>query len=357
MTITVASYAAQSATEDLAPFKIERRVTGDDDIAIEIEYCGVCHSDLHYARNEWGNSTFPAVPGHEIVGRVSGVGQNVTTFSIGETVAVGCIVDSCRECSPCHEGLQQYCDNGMVGTYGGRDRRHNNQPTLGGYSETIVVDQAYVLRVPDTLDPRAAAPLLCAGITTWSPLKHWGVGPGMTVGIIGLGGLGHMGVKFAHAMGAKVVMITTSPEKGQDAKKLGADEVLISTDKSAMKAHSGQFDFLLDTIPVGHSLHPYLGLLKLDGTIVIVGAIEPMESFHSGLVLGKRRRIAGSAIGGIPETQEMLDFCGAHGIVSDIEMIKIQDINDAYERMLKSDVKYRFVIDMASLKQNDASQA
>lgn len=346
----IASYAAQSATEALAPFKIERRDPDADDVAIEIMYCGVCHSDLHYARNEWGGSIYPTVPGHEIVGRVTQVGNNVSNFKDGDLVAVGCIVDSCRECDPCQQGLQQYCDFGMVQTYGSLDRRRDNQPTLGGYSQHIVVDQGYVLRMPDNLDPSAAAPLLCAGITTWSPLKQANIGPGMTVGVIGLGGLGHMGVKFAHALGAKVVMVTSSPEKGNDAKKLGADEVLISTDKAAMKAYRGKFDFLLDTIPVGHSLNPYLGLLKLDGTITVVGAIEPMDGFHGGLLLSKRRNISGSAIGGIPETQEMLDFCGKHNIVSDVEMINIDNINDAYERMLKSDVKYRFVIDMASLK-------
>ena len=349
MTITVAAYAAQSATEALAPFSIERRAPEKDDVSIDILYCGVCHSDLHFVHNDWKNAVYPAVPGHEIVGRVKAVGSEVGTFKVGELVAVGCMVDSCRSCSSCEEGLEQYCETGMVGTYGGRDFRHDNQPTLGGYSQHIVVNQGFVLRVPENLDPAAASPLLCAGITSWSPLKEWNVGPGMTVGVIGLGGLGHMGVKFAHALGAKVVMITTSPEKGDDAIKLGADAVLLSTDQEAMKAHRGKFDFLLDTIPVGHSLNPYLMLLKRDATLAIVGAIEPMDSFHGGMLIGKRRRVVGSMIGGIKETQEMLDFCGEHNIVSEIEMIKMQDINEAYKRMTKNDVKYRFVIDMATL--------
>ena len=349
MTQTIVSYGTQAADQPLAPLDIQRRAPGAEDVAIEIHYCGVCHSDLHIARNDWGNSIYPVVPGHEIVGRVSATGESVSKFKEGDMVAVGCLVDSCRECSPCQNGLEQYCDNGSTMTYGGIDRRHDNQVTLGGYSQNIVVDQAFVLRMPDGLDASAAAPLLCAGVTTWSPLREWNIGPGMTVGVIGLGGLGHMGVKFASALGAKVVMITTSPEKGADAKLLGADDVLISTDRDAMKAHRGAFDFLLDTIPVGHSLQPYLGLLKLDGTLVIVGAIEPMEGFHSGFLLGKRRRISGSAIGGIAETQDMLDFCGEHNITSEVEVIKMQDINQAYERMEKGDVKYRFVIDMSSL--------
>ena len=350
MTKSVAAYAAQSSSQALAPFTIERRAPDPDDVCIDILYCGVCHSDLHTARNEWGNSVYPVVPGHEIVGRVSAVGSDVRGFKVGDLAAVGCMVDSCRVCPSCGEGLEQYCEKGMVGTYSGRDSRHGNALTHGGYSKHIVVNEGYVLRVPDNLELKAVAPLLCAGITTWSPLRHWKVGPGMTVGVIGLGGLGHMGVKFAHAMGARVVMITTSPEKGEDAKKLGADEVLLSHDREAMKAHRGTFDFLLDTVPVAHPLDPYLSLLKRDGTLVIVGAIEPMkDGFHAGQVVGKRRSIAGSIIGGIAETQEMLDFCGEHNIVADIEVIAMRDINDAYERMLKSDVKYRFVIDMASL--------
>ncbi|MBT8115451.1 MAG: NAD(P)-dependent alcohol dehydrogenase [Arenicella sp.] len=350
MSITVAAYATQSATENLAPFSIERRTPEKDDVSIDILYCGVCHSDLHYARNDWNFTIYPAVPGHEIVGRVAGTGSEVTSFKTGDLVAVGCLVDSCRTCASCEEGLEQYCDQGAVMTYGSLDYKRGKQPTLGGYAKNIVVNEGYVLRMPENLNPAAAAPLLCAGITTWSPLKEWNVGPGMTVGVIGLGGLGHMGVKFAHAMGARVVMITTSPDKGNDAMKLGADDVLISSDKDAMKAQRGKFDFLLDTIPVGHSLNPYLLLLKRDATLAIVGAIEPMDGFHAGMLLARRRRIVGSSIGGIKETQEMLDFCAANGVVSDIEMISIDNINEAYERMLNNDVKYRFVIDMASLK-------
>jgi len=350
MSQLVASYGTEAADTPLAPMQIERRATGAQDIAIDILYCGVCHSDLHYARNDWGNALYPAVPGHEIVGRVTEVGDQVSKFSTGDMVAVGCLVDSCRQCEPCKEDLEQYCESFPTMTYGGKDRKRGNVLNHGGYSNNIVVDQDFVLSVPAGLDPKGAAPLLCAGITTYSPLRQWNIGPGMTVGVIGLGGLGHMGVKFASAMGAKVVMITTSPEKGEDAKRLGADDVLISTDRDATKVYKGKFDFLLDTIPVAHSLQPYLGLLKLDGTLVIVGAIEPIEGFHTGFLVSKRRRVSGSSIGGLAETQEMLDFCGEHNITSDIELIDMQDINQAYERMEKADVKYRFVIDMSSLK-------
>lgn len=349
MSKIVACYAAQSANEPLAPFSIERRVPDADDVCIDILYCGVCHSDLHAAHNDWGVSVYPMVPGHEIVGRVANVGNAVSKFKEGDLVAVGCMVDSCRSCHPCEEGLEQYCEEGMVETYNSQDKRHEDQLTFGGYSEHIIVNQGYVLRVPENLNLSATAPLLCAGITTWSPLKQWNVGPGMTVGVIGLGGLGHMGVKFAHALGARVVMITTSPEKGKDAKKLGADEVLLSTDEEAMKAYQGQFDFLLDTVPVPHSIDPYLSLLKTGATLVIVGAIEPMEGFNAEHLVAGRRNIAGSMIGGIGDTQEMLDFCGDHNIVAEVEVINMQEINAAYERMHKNDVKYRFVIDMASL--------
>ena len=349
MSKIVASFAAQSATDALAPFSIERRAPEKDDVAIDILYCGVCHSDLHQAHNDWGNTVYPCVPGHEIVGRVASVGDEVSRFKAGDLVAVGCMVDSCRTCPSCNEGLEQYCDSGAVMTYNGVDRRHNNQNTLGGYSDHIVVNQGYVLSVPESLDPAAAAPLLCAGITTWSPLKHWNVGPGMKVGVIGLGGLGHMGVKFAHALGAKVVMITTSPEKGEDAMRLGADEVLVSKDQEAMDAHMETFDFLLDTVPVGHPIAPYLMLLKRDGVISVVGAMDQLDAVRGVLLARKRRQVVGSLIGGIQETQEMLDFCGEHNITSDIEMIDMQDIDAAYERMEKSDVKYRFVIDMASM--------
>lgn len=343
------AYAAFSEAEDLRPHQIQRRDLQDKDVFIDIEYCGVCHSDIHTARAEWGQPHYPVVPGHEIIGRVLAVGPNVTKYQIGDLVGVGCMVESCKHCNPCDEGLEQYCENGMIGTYNSAKSKHGGI-TYGGYSENIVVEEDFVLRIPTNIDVKAAAPLLCAGITTWSPLRHWNVKKGDKVGVIGLGGLGHMGVKFAKAIGAHVVMITTSPEKGEDAKKLGADEVLISKDAEQLAAHTNTFDFLLNTIPVGHDVNPYLNLLKLDKTMCIVGAVEPLPGVHGGLLIGKRRHLAGSLIGGIKETQEMLDFCGEHQIVSDVEVIDIQDINSAYERMIKSDVKYRFVIDMKSLK-------
>ena len=346
----VAAFGTSSATEDLAPLFIERRELGAQDVNIEIQYCGVCHSDLHSARNDWGGTHYPIVPGHEIVGKVISVGDAVNRYKPGDTVAVGCLVDSCRQCDSCDEDLEQYCEKGLIGTYGSLEPKHGNTRTYGGYSERIVVDEKFVLRIPETLDVKAAAPLLCAGITTWSPLKHWKVGKGDVVGIIGLGGLGHMAVKFAHALGAKVVMITSSESKVGDALSLGADEVLLSKDSEAMKASTAKFDFLLNTIPVGHDINPYVSLLKRDGTMVIVGALVPLtEQLNTGFLVMGRRRIAGSIIGGLKETQEMLDFCGEHNIVSDIEMITMQNINEAYERMLKNDVKYRFVIDMKSL--------
>jgi uncharacterized zinc-type alcohol dehydrogenase-like protein len=347
---TVKGFAAQSATTPLAPFSFERRDPGPDDVQIDILYCGVCHSDLHQARNDWSNSLYPMVPGHEIVGRVVKAGANVSRFKTGDLAAVGCMVDSCRHCAPCEAGLEQYCAEGFTGTYNSRERGTKNL-TFGGYSEQVVVEQRFVVRVPENLDLKAVAPLLCAGITTYSPLRHWKVGPGQKVGIIGLGGLGHMGVKLAKAMGAHVAMITTSPEKGKDALRLGADEVLVSRDEAAMKKARGTFDFLLNTIPVGHDLNPYLGLLKLDGAMALVGALTALEPPLQGInLIGGRKTVAGSLIGGMAETQEMLDFCGKHNIVSDIEMIRIDEINEAYERMLKNDVRYRFVIDMASLK-------
>ena len=344
-------YANQSPTDTLKPFEFERREPSADDVAIDILYCGVCHSDIHSARNEWGGTHYPFVPGHEIIGRVSAVGANVTTFSAGDLVGVGCLVDSCRVCEACEDGLEQYCENGWTGTYGSEDKIGGtpHQHTLGGYSDKITVSERFVLRVPENLDLAATAPLLCAGITTYSPLKHWKVSAGQTVGIIGLGGLGHMGIKFAHAMGAKVVMITTSPEKGQDATKLGADGVLISTDADAMAAAMNSFDFLLNTIPVGHDVNPYMNLLKRDGTMVIVGAVEALTKVSGIPFIFKRRNMAGSLIGGLPETQEMLDFCGEHNITCDIEMIDIKDVNTAYDRTVKGDVKYRFVIDMGTL--------
>ena len=345
---TALGYAAKGATAPLAPFTFERRALRPGDVRIEILYCGVCHSDLHQARNEWNNSLYPMVPGHEIVGRVTAVGEQVTRFRPGDLAAVGCMVDSCRICASCAEGLEQYCERGLTPTYNGKDK--NGELTFGGYSSFIVVTEEFVLRVPRQLDLKAAAPLLCAGITLYSPLRHWKAGPGMNVGIIGLGGLGHMGVKFAHAMGASVTMITTSPGKEEDARRLGADSVLISRDVAALKKAAGSFDLLVNTIPVDHDLNPYVALLRRDATMVIVGAIEPItHPVATAQVVMARRRIAGSLIGGIAETQKMLDYCAKHNIVSDVEVISIREINDAYTRMLKSDVKYRFVIDMASL--------
>jgi alcohol dehydrogenase (NADP+) len=344
------AYAAQTASSALAPFSIQRRDPGADDVAIEILYCGVCHSDLHQARNEWSNSVYPVVPGHEIVGRVVKVGNNVKKFKEGDLAAVGCMVDSCRTCVNCKNGLEQYCVQYPTFTYNSADK-HTGGHTFGGYSESVVVDEAFVLKVPEKLNPAAVAPLLCAGITTYSPLHHWKVGHGQKVGIVGLGGLGHMGLKFAHALGAHVVLFTTSAGKTADALRLGADEVVVSKNAEEMQKHTSSFDFILDAVSADHDINSYLSLLKLDGTLVLVGAPEkpiPVAAFN---LLLPRRQFAGSAIGGIQETQEMLDFCAEHGIVSDIEMIGIQDINTAYDRLLKGDVKYRFVIDMASLKQ------
>ncbi|WP_417487458.1 NAD(P)-dependent alcohol dehydrogenase [Maricaulis sp.] len=341
-------YAAQSADADLAPFSFDRREPGPDEVLIEITHCGVCHSDLHQARNDWKNTAYPCVPGHEIIGTVAAVGASVTRFKAGDTVGVGCLVDSCGTCAHCDEGLEQYCDTGATGTYNGRlpDGSH----TYGGYSQKITVKESFVLRIPDTLDRAGAAPLLCAGITTYSPLRHWKVGPGQRVGVVGLGGLGHMAVKLAKAMGAEVVLFTTSPGKVEDAKRLGASEVVISKDREQMKAQRLSLDFILNTVAASHNLNPYLDCLKVNGSLVLVGVPEEAHPSPSvGRLLAKRRSIAGSAIGGIAETQEMLDFCAKHGIHSDIEMIAMADINEAYERMLKSDVKYRFVIDMATL--------
>ncbi|UBZ07075.1 NAD(P)-dependent alcohol dehydrogenase [Salegentibacter mishustinae] len=345
----VKAYGAQASDANLEALDIERREITADDVKIEIDYCGVCHSDIHQVRNDWKNSKYPVVPGHEIIGRVTQVGKNVSNFKEGDLVGVGCMVDSCQECDSCKEDLEQFCENGATLTYNSKDE-HLGGHTFGGYSEQIVVDKEFVLKVPENIDAKAAAPLLCAGITTYSPLRHWNVKKGDKVGVIGLGGLGHMGVKFAHAIGAHVVMITTSPSKSEDAKKLGADEVLISKNEEDMKKQAGTFDFLLNTVPVGHDMNPYVALLKRDATMVLVGAIEPLDPVHGGGLIGGRKRIAGSVIGGIKETQEMLDFCGEHNIVSDIEMIDMQNINEAFDRVVKSDVKYRFVIDMKSLK-------
>ena len=342
-------YAAASARSPLSPFAFDRRAPGPKDVHIENLFCGVCHSDLHQARDEWGNSTFPMVPGHEIIGRVRQVGSEVTRFKAGDLAGVGCMVDSCRHCAECREGLEQLCQNTITFTYNGPDPILGGS-TYGGYSDQIVVDQDFVLRVSEKLDPAGAAPLLCAGITTYSPLRHWRVGPGQRVGIVGLGGLGHMGVKFARAMGADVSLFTTSPGKAEDARRLGADEVVISKHPDEMKRHGGRFDFILDTVAAPHDLDAYLTLLKRDGTLCLVGVPDQPHPAPSAFnLIIRRRQLAGSLIGGIKETQEMLDFCAERAIVSDIEVIPIQQINQAYERMLKSDVKYRFVIDLATL--------
>ena len=343
-------YAAESATSPLAPFAFERRAPGPADVQIDILFCGVCHSDLHTARGEWPGTRYPCVPGHEIVGRVANTGRQVSRFRTGDLVGVGCMVDSCRTCASCAEGLEQYCENGFTGTYNGPEQGTGGN-TYGGYSNRIVVDEKFVLKIRHPESQLAAvAPLLCAGITTWSPLRTWEVGPGQTVGIVGLGGLGHMGVKLARALGAHVVMFTTSPNKAADAVKLGAHEVVVSTDRTAMAAQKNRYDFILNTVAAPHDLDPFLGMLKRDGSLVLVGApSSPHPSPGVFNLIFKRRSLAGSLIGGIAETQEMLDFCAEHGIVSDIEIIPMKAINDAYERMLKSDVKYRFVIDMATL--------
>lgn len=342
------AFAAQSPTTPLAPFSLERRDVLPTDVAIEILYCGVCHSDLHQARNEWSGTIYPCVPGHEIVGRVTKVGAQVKRFKKGDLAAVGCMVDSCRTCPSCKRGLEQYCEPGATLTYNGQDK-HRGGPTYGGYAESIVVDEAFTLRISDGVNLAATAPLLCAGITTYSPLRHWKVGPGQKVGIVGLGGLGHMGVKFARAFGAHVVLFTTSPKKVEDGKRLGAHEVVLSTDAAAMAKHRSSFDFVLDAVSAEHDINAYLSLVKLDGTLALVGAPEkplPVGAFD---LMMPRRQFAGSGIGGIAETQEMLDFCVKHGIASDIEMIAIGQVNEAYERLLRGDVRYRFVIDMASL--------
>ncbi len=351
-TTTVKAYGNEAADAPLKNMTIERREVQPTDVEIEILYCGICHSDLHYARNEWSDvlpTVYPCVPGHEIVGRVTEVGSDVTKFKTGDLVGVGCLVDSDGDCPECRDGFEQFCPN-MVLTYGSPDKHTDGGMTYGGYSEKIVVDEKFVLRVPENIDPAGVAPLLCAGITTYSPLRHWNVGEGSKVGIVGLGGLGHMGVKFAHAMGAYVVVFTTSPSKVEDAKRLGADEVVISKNEEEMQKHAGSFDFILDAVSAEHDINSYIALLKRDGNLTLVGAPEkPLPVAAFGLIFG-RKSLSGSPIGGIAETQEMLDFCGEHNITADIEKIGVDQINEAYERMLKSDVKYRFVIDMASLK-------
>ncbi|MCB0464246.1 MAG: NAD(P)-dependent alcohol dehydrogenase [Aequorivita sp.] len=348
-TKSVKAFGSESNVADLKQMNINRREVTTKDVEIDILFCGVCHSDLHFARNDWGMTQYPVVPGHEIVGRVTQVGAGVSKYKVGDLVAVGCLVDSCQTCDNCKADLEQYCPE-WVGTYGGYDK-HLDTTTHGGYSETIVVDEKFVLRVPENLDQAGIAPVLCAGITTWSPLRHWKVGKDSKVAVVGLGGLGHMAIKLAHALGAHVSLFSRSNNKIADAKALGADEVIISTDEAQMEKAMGRFDLIIDTVPYAHDLNPYVGTLNTSGTLVVVGYLGPLDPMlvTVPLIMG-RKSVAGSLIGGIAETQELLDFCGKHNITSDIEVIKIQDINKAYERMLKSDVKYRFVIDMKSLK-------
>ena len=344
------AFGTNSPTDNLKQMIIERRTLTAKDIEIEILYCGVCHSDLHTANNDWGGSIYPVVPGHEIVGKITNVGSEITRFKVGDLAGVGCLVDSCRTCDSCKKDLEQYCLTGSTGTYNGKDK-HLGGRTFGGYSEKIVVDEHFVLKVPSNLNLAAVAPLLCAGITTWSPLKHWNVKEGSKVAVVGLGGLGHMAIKLAKGLGATVTLFSRTAEKIADAKELGADEVIISTNAEQMEAVKGKFDLIIDTVPYVHDVNPYVTTLNIDGTLVLVGYLGGLEPILNSvpLILG-RKSVAGSLIGGIAETQEMLDFCGEHNIVSEIELIKMQDINEAYDRMVKSDVKYRFVIDMASLK-------
>lgn len=345
----IKAFGTDTADAALNQIAIKRRDVGSHDVEIDILFCGVCHSDLHTARNEWHGTVYPCVPGHEIIGKVIAVGDQVNKFNVGDSVGVGCMVDSCRSCSACREGLEQYCENGNIQTYNGEDVQLGYH-TLGGYSEKIVVDENYVLNIPPNLDLASSAPLLCAGITTYSPLKHWNVGPGKIVGVVGIGGLGHMGVKLAKAMGAEVIVYTTSESKKEDAKRLGAHDVIVSTDAQQMKKYLNKLDFVLDCVSATHDINAYLKQLKRDGSLALVGAPEhdiPVAAFS--LIPG-RKSFSGSTIGSIAETQEMLDFCSKHQITSDIEMLNIQDINQAYERLLKGDIKYRFVIDMASLK-------
>jgi alcohol dehydrogenase (NADP+) len=346
------AYAAQSATDALAPFSFQRRDVQAHDVQIDILYCGVCHSDIHQALNEWGGSIYPMVPGHEIVGRVTKTGDQVTKFKAGELVGVGCFVDSCRECTSCKADQEQYCEKGMSPTYNGYEQDRKT-PTFGGYSTQVVVDENYVLRVSSKLALEGVAPLLCAGITTYSPLRHWNVGKGHKVGVLGLGGLGHMGVKIAAALGAEVTMLSTSPSKEADAKRLGADRFALTTNPDVFKEYSRYFDFILDTVSAQHDVEKYLETLKTDGTFIIVGLPPDPTPVSAFSLVPRRRSIAGSMIGGIAETQEMLDFCAEHNITSDVEVIPIQQINEAYERTIKGQVKYRFVIDIASLKESN----
>jgi uncharacterized zinc-type alcohol dehydrogenase-like protein len=349
MATTARGWGTEAADQPLKPMQFERRTLRGNDVAIEITHAGICHSDLHTCRNDWHNSQYPVVPGHEIVGTVTAVGPDVTKHKVGDTVAVGCLVDSCMECTQCKEGWELFCENGSVGTYNGIDK-HDGSLTKGGYSDHVVVRDHFVCKVPDGMDKARVAPLLCAGITTYSPLRQYGVGDGTKVGVVGLGGLGHMGVKLAAAMGAHVTMITTTPSKGQDARELGAHDVILSTDPAQMKAAANRFDFILNTIPVPHDIQPYLQLLGRSGRMVLVGAIGEMPAYNSWNLLMMNRAVGGSAIGGIPETQEMLDFCAEHDVYPECEMIRIAQVNEAYERLLKNDVRYRFVIDMATFK-------
>lgn len=348
-TKNIKAYGTEASDALLRSMTIQNRELQPKDVEIDILFCGVCHSDLHVARNEWHSTIYPVVPGHEIVGKVRQVGSKVSKFKEGDSVAVGCMVDSCRECDHCREGLEQYCESGAILTYNSQDKYLDRQ-TFGGYSERILVDEDFVLRVPDNLDLASTAPLLCAGITTYSPLRHWKIGPDKKVGVVGIGGLGHMGIKLAKAMGAHVLVLTTSASKAEDARRLGADEVVVSTDAEQMLSKAYSLDFILDTVSGEHDMNLYLHLLKVDGTLVLVGAPEKSIPVAAFSLIPFRRTLAGSTIGGIAETQEMLDFCARHNITADIEMINIQQINEAYERLLKSDVRYRFVIDMASLK-------
>lgn len=344
----IKAFAAQDAESTLGPWNLERRAPGPRDIQIEILYCGVCHSDLHQVRNEWGNSIFPMVPGHEIVGKISKIGSEVKKFKVGELAGVGCLVDSCRNCENCKDGLEQYCLNGSSPTYNGLEQ-DKKTPTYGGYSKMIVADQDFVLRISDKLPLQSVAPLLCAGITTYSPLRHWNVGKGNKLAVLGLGGLGHMAVKFGVSFGAEVTMLSSSPSKKEDARKLGAHKFVLTSDADQLKSVQGNFDFIIDTVSAPHDYNEYLGLLKTNGVLICVGAPPAPAQIYAFNLIGGRKSIAGSLIGGLPETQEMLNYCADHQIVSDIELINIQEIHRAYDRMLKGDVKYRFVIDMATL--------
>ncbi len=353
MSLQVLGYAAKSAKSVLVPYTFERRSPRADDVEIDILYCGICHSDLHQIQNDWGGAKYPLVPGHEIVGRVKTVGSQVERFKVGDIVGVGCLVDSCRHCQSCDMGLEQYCANGATQTYGGVDR-HDGMPTYGGYSQRMLCTQDFVIKVPENLDLKAVPPLLCAGITTWSPLRHWNVNSDSKVAVIGLGGLGHMAIKLAHALGAEVTLLTRSPSKEQDAKALGADHVVLSTDVAEMKDVTSKFDLIIDTVPYKHDIDEYIPTLSLNGTLVLVGYLGEFSANSVPMIFG-RKSVAGSLIGGIAETQALLDFCGEHNIVSDVEVIDIQNIENAFERMKNSDVKYRFVIDMASLAQEAKS--